>query len=43
MKRIKEDVKEVAEGYECGVAIVGYEDFKVGDVIECFEKREKAR
>jgi len=43
LKRIKEDVKEVSEGYECGVAIVGYEDFKVGDTLECFEKREKAR
>ena len=43
LKRIKEDVKEVSEGYECGVAIVGYEDFKVGDLLECFEKREKAR
>ncbi len=43
LKRIKEDVKEVAEGYECGVAIMGYEDFKVGDALECFEKREKAR
>ncbi|HTY13336.1 MAG TPA: translation initiation factor IF-2 [Candidatus Omnitrophota bacterium] len=43
LKRIKEDVKEVAEGYECGVAVIGYEDFKVGDTLECFEKREKAR
>ena len=43
LKRFKDDVRDVAEGYECGVAIVGYEDFKVGDLLECFEKREKAR
>lgn len=43
LKRFKEDVKEVQESYECGVAIVGYEDFKPGDVLECFEMREKSR
>ena len=43
LKRIKEDVKEVLEGYECGVAIMGYENFKVGDILECFERREKVR
>jgi translation initiation factor IF-2 len=43
LKRFKEDVKEVAEGYECGVAIQNYEDFKEGDVLECFEVREKVK
>ena len=43
LKRVKEDVKEVLEGYECGIAIVGFENFKVGDILECFETREKAR
>jgi translation initiation factor IF-2 len=43
LKRFKEDVKEVAEGYECGIAIPGYEDFKVGDQLNCFEMREKKR
>ncbi|MBI5701271.1 translation initiation factor IF-2 [Candidatus Saganbacteria bacterium] len=43
LKRFKEDVKEVMEGYECGIAIVGYEGFKQGDIIECFEMREKTR
>lgn len=43
LKRFKDDVKEVLEGYECGVAIVGYEDFQVGDIIEAFEEREKSR
>ena len=43
LKRFKEDVKEVAEGYECGIAIPGYVDFKVGDQLNCFEMREKKR
>ena len=37
LKRFKEDVGEVAQGYECGLAIEGYQDVKVGDIIEAFE------
>ncbi len=36
LKRFKDDVKEVAQGYECGMAIEGYNDVKVGDIIESF-------
>ncbi|MBL7685804.1 MAG: translation initiation factor IF-2, partial [Deltaproteobacteria bacterium] len=36
LKRFKDDAKEVAQGYECGMGIEGYNDLKVGDVIECF-------
>jgi translation initiation factor IF-2 len=36
LKRIKDDVKEVATGYECGVTISGFSDFKVGDVLESY-------
>ncbi|NCA66929.1 MAG: translation initiation factor IF-2 [Clostridia bacterium] len=36
LKRIKDDVKEVATGYECGVGINNYNDIKNGDIIECF-------
>ena len=43
LKRFKEDVREVEKGYECGVSISGYNDFKIGDVIETYEKRVKAR
>jgi translation initiation factor IF-2 len=43
LKRFKEDVKTVEQNFECGIAIVGYDDFKVGDIIEVFETREKAR
>ena len=36
LKRFKDDVKEVAQGYECGIGIEKYSDIKVGDVIEAF-------
>ena len=36
LKRFKDDVKEVAQGYECGITIEKYGDVKVGDVIEAF-------
>ena len=37
LKRIKEDVKEVKEGYECGMSFENYNDIQVGDFIECYE------
>ena len=37
LKRFKDDVKEVRNGYECGVQIADFGDFEEGDVIECFE------
>lgn len=42
LKRFKDDAKEVAAGYECGVGVKDYSDFKVGDVLE-FYKIEKSR
>ncbi len=36
LKRFKDDVKEVASGYECGMGIENFNDIKEGDVIECF-------
>jgi translation initiation factor IF-2 len=42
LKRFKEDVKDVREGYECGMSFTNYEDIRVGDVIECFEIEEVA-
>ena len=42
LKRFKDDVKEVREGYECGMSFTNYEDIRVGDVIECFEIEEVA-
>jgi translation initiation factor IF-2 len=43
LRRFKDDVREVAEGYECGIGIENYPDIKEGDVIETFEIREVAR
>ena len=42
LKRFKEDVKEVASGYECGMTIEGYNDIKAGDIIELYTLREEA-
>ena len=38
LKRFKDEVKEVKNGYECGVMIENYSDIKVGDIIETFEE-----
>ena len=38
LKRFKDDVREVASGYECGLSIEGFQDIKQGDVIEAYER-----
>ena len=43
LRRFKDDVREVQQGYECGMAFEKYDDIKNGDVIECFESEEIAR
>ena len=43
LKRFKDDVKEVKEGLDCGMAFENYQDVQVGDTIECFEIEEVAR
>ncbi|MEO7804269.1 MAG: translation initiation factor IF-2 [Actinomycetota bacterium] len=43
LRRFREDVREVATGYECGIMIAGYNDVKEGDIIETFEIKEVAR
>ena len=43
LKRFKDDAKEVAQGYECGIGIENYNDIKEGDIIECFTMEEIAR
>ena len=37
LKRFKDDAREVARGYECGLSFAGYSDIREGDVVECFE------
>ncbi|MGH8836368.1 MAG: translation initiation factor IF-2, partial [Actinomycetes bacterium] len=43
LRRFKEDVTEVREGFECGIGLGSYNDIKIDDVIETFEMREKPR
>ncbi|MCS6913481.1 MAG: translation initiation factor IF-2 [Myxococcota bacterium] len=42
LRRFKDDVREVQQGYECGLIIDGYQDIKVGDIIESYEVEEIA-
>jgi translation initiation factor IF-2 len=37
LKRVKEDVKEVQKGLECGILFKGYNDVQVGDIVKTFE------
>ncbi len=43
LRRFKDEVREVQDGYECGMAFENYQDIQVGDVIECFDVEEVAR
>jgi len=43
LRRFKDDVKEVREGYECGIGIHNFNDLKVGDSIECYKVESVAR
>ena len=40
LKRFKDDAKEVAEGFECGITLAKFQDIKEGDVFECFKMEE---
>jgi translation initiation factor IF-2 len=43
LRRFKDDVREVGEGFECGIGLEGFQDVHEGDVIEAYEVREVAR
>ena len=43
LKRFKDDVKEVQEGFECGIGVEGFKDFHEGDLLEVFEVKEVKR
>jgi len=43
LRRFKDDVREVNQGFECGIGIAGYNDIKEGDVVEAYEVKEVAR
>ena len=40
LKRMKDDVKEVGNGFECGLNLANYNDIKVGDIVESYEEIE---
>ena len=40
LRRFKDDVREVQQGYECGIALEKFNDIKVGDVLECYEMKQ---
>ena len=42
LRRFKDDASEVRSGFECGIGIAGYQDVKIGDVIEAFVTEEVA-
>ncbi len=42
LRRFKDDIKEVATGYECGIGLENYNDIKLGDIIEAFEMEKVA-
>ncbi|MFN8631856.1 MAG: hypothetical protein U0838_16525 [Chloroflexota bacterium] len=43
LRRFKDDVREVASGYECGISLVGFNDLVEGDIIECFTQQARSR
>jgi translation initiation factor IF-2 len=43
LRRFKDDVKEVKEGFECGIGVENFNDIKVGDVLECYRTEQVAR
>ena len=43
LKRFKDDVKEVAQGFECGISLEDFNDIKEGDIIECYQLEEIKR
>jgi translation initiation factor IF-2 len=42
LRRFKDDVREVQNGFECGISVEGYNDVRIGDIIEAFMVEEKA-
>ena len=43
LRRFKDDVREVAEGFECGILLDGFNDVKEGDVLEAYEVKQVER
>ena len=43
LRHLKDDVKEMAAGYECGMSLEGHNDIKEGDIVECYIMEEIPR
>jgi len=43
IRRVKDEVSEIAEGFECGISVEGFNDFEEGDILQAFEVKEIAR
>ncbi|MCL5104395.1 MAG: translation initiation factor IF-2 [Armatimonadetes bacterium] len=43
LKHLKEEVKEMAQGYECGIKTQGFSEYQIGDTIECYTQKQIAR
>ena len=43
LRRVNDDVREVAQGFECGIVLENYQDVKEGDVLEVYETRQVER
>ena len=43
LRRFRDDVREVAQNYECGIGLEGYNDLVEGDIIECFTQQARSR
>ena len=43
LRRFKDDVREVATGFECGIGLAGYHELAEGDIIECFTQQTVSR
>ena len=43
LRHVKDEVKEMAQGYECGIQLQGFNDFQEGDIIEAFTQKQIAR
>jgi translation initiation factor IF-2 len=42
MRRFKDDVKEVATGFECGIGLKDFNDFQTGDVLEFYQEKQQS-
>ncbi len=42
LKHEKDDVREIREGFECGIGLKGFDEFEIGDILECYTEKKMA-